>query len=95
MAQILDISVRGIAFRFFVGSLDGHQVTKIDITLPNRGIALQGLPVQAVSETADHSSGNRHNDRVRRLGMCFRGLPTPTVRALDALIERFACGRLA
>jgi hypothetical protein len=95
LAQILDISKEGVAFRFFADSPTVSQVRRIDITLPNQGFCLQGLPVQVVNETADCTNGSHCNTsaRVRRLGLCFDAMPHHMVQALDALIERFACGR--
>lgn len=98
LAQILDISKHGIAFRFFPGSLKGPQIRRIDITLPNKGILLQGLPVMVVNESADPTASSglaANNKRIRRLGMCFEGLSGRKTRALETLIERFACGRTA
>jgi hypothetical protein len=94
-AQILDISRQGIAFRFFAGAIEGPQVRRIDITLPSRGIKLHGLPVRVVNETADRTAGRHSNPdaKIRRMGMCFGGLPSGKARALDELIAHFACGR--
>jgi hypothetical protein len=93
LAQILDINCQGIALRFFAGESRGDQVRKIDITLPNQDFSLQGLPVQAVNETDDHTHGNHCNSKVRRLGMCFDQMSDHKSQALDTFIERFACGR--
>jgi hypothetical protein len=93
LAQILDISSQGIAFRFFDDASSVAHVRTIDIALPNQGVSLEALPVQAVNETADRTNGNRHNAKVRRLGMCFEPMPLYKSEALANLIERFACGR--
>jgi hypothetical protein len=96
-AQILDISRQGIAFRFFAGAIEGPEVRQIDITLPSRGIKLHGLPVRVVNETADRTAGRFSNSdaKIRRMGMCFGGLPSGKARALDELIAHFTCGRTA
>ncbi|MEJ2640431.1 MAG: PilZ domain-containing protein [Desulfosarcinaceae bacterium] len=95
LAQILDISRLGISVRFFASASSVPLVSKIDITLPNQGFALQGLPVQVVNETADRTNGSQSNTnaKVRRLGLRFDEMPHPMAQALETLIERFACGR--
>ena len=95
LAQILDISIQGIAFRFFANAVASDRITCIDITLPNQGVALKGLPVQAIYETEDRNNpgGRPTRTGVRRLGLRFAPLPHPKAKALHSLISRFACGR--
>jgi hypothetical protein len=99
LAQILDISEQGIAFRCFADASSMTHIKTIDIALPNQGVSLEALPVQAVNETDDrtNANGNRNaghcSARVRRLGMCFDTMPHHKSEALASLIERFACGR--
>jgi hypothetical protein len=97
LAQILDISEQGIAFRCFADACSLAHIKTIDIDLPNQGVSLEALPVQAVNESADRTNGNgqgsRCSARVRRLGMCFDTMPHYKSEALASFIERFACGR--
>ena len=101
LAQILDISEQGIAFRCFADASSMTHIKTIDIALPNQGVSLEALPVQAVNETADRTNANGNGSgnaghcsaKVRRLGMCFDTMPHHQSEALASLIERFACGR--
>ena len=83
IGQIVDISIRGLTFKYIVGDGASINSSELNILLPHHGFSLRNVPFQIISDEVAEEPGS--NGNVRRCEVRFGDLTD----AQRAQIERF------
>ena len=73
MGQIMDISLRGLSFNYFVGKEKLGDIARLDIGLSNGGFYLGSIPVKTVSDI-ELAKSPSIPIAIRRRGVQFKKL---------------------
>jgi hypothetical protein len=92
VAQILDISHAGIAFRYFANGICPSALSELDISIQNDGLLVAQIPYQTIYDADFLSSFNTASGGMRRLGARFSDLDDNMLQQLDYFIQNYTFG---
>ena len=90
IGQIVDISIKGLSFKYIVG--DGASIisSELNILLPHHGFSLRNIPFQIISDQVAEGPGS--NGNVRRCEVRFGTLTDSQKAQIERFIQHHTTG---
>jgi hypothetical protein len=89
MGQIVDISLRGLSFSYFIGEKKLGDVARLDIGLSSGGFYLGSIPVKTISDI-ELAKSPSIPIAIRRRGVQFKKLTEEQTSQLQDFLRSYA-----